>query len=44
MLHGVGDVGLGERQILKSTSDTPKLGSILYQRPEVRSKLRLDVD
>jgi hypothetical protein len=44
LLHGVGDVGLGERQVLKSTSDTPKLGSILYQRPKVRSKLRLDVD
>jgi hypothetical protein len=44
LLHSVGDVGSGECQVLKSTGDTPKLGSILYRRPRVHSKLRLDVN
>jgi hypothetical protein len=44
LLHDVGDVGLGERQVLKSTEDTPKLGSAMYRRPGVQSKLCLDVD
>jgi hypothetical protein len=44
LLLGVGDVGSGELEVLKSTGDTPKLGSVLYRRPGVRSKFRLDVD
>jgi hypothetical protein len=44
LLHGVGDVGSGERQALKSIDDTSKLGSVLYRMLEVRSKLHLDVD
>jgi hypothetical protein len=34
LLHGVCDVGSGERQVLKSTGDTPKLGSVLTGGPE----------
>jgi hypothetical protein len=44
LLHDVGDVGLGECQVLKSTNDTLKLESIFYRRPKVHSELRLDVD
>jgi hypothetical protein len=44
LLHNVGDVGSGEHHVLKITGDTPKLGSVLYRRLRVHSKLRLDVD
>jgi hypothetical protein len=44
LLHDVGDVGLGECQVLKSTNDTLKLESIFYRRPKVHGELRLDVD
>jgi hypothetical protein len=44
LLHGVGDVGSSKRQVLESSGDTPKLGSVLYRRPGVCNKLRLDVD
>jgi hypothetical protein len=44
LLHNIGDVGSGKRQILESAGDTLKLGSVLYRRPRVHSKLRLDVD
>jgi hypothetical protein len=44
LMHNIGDVELGEHQVLKSIGGTPKLGSILYRRPGVHSKLCLDVN
>jgi hypothetical protein len=42
LLHDIGDVGSSKHQVLESSCDAPKLGGVLYQRPKVRSKLRLD--
>jgi hypothetical protein len=44
LLYDVGDIRLSERQVLESTCNSPKLSDILYKRPEVCSKLLLEVD
>jgi hypothetical protein len=44
LLHGVGDVGPCEGQVLESPCNAPKLGNVLNRRPGVCSELRLKVD
>jgi hypothetical protein len=44
LLHGVGDVGPGECQVLESSCNAPELRGILNGRPRVPCQLRLDVD
>jgi hypothetical protein len=44
LLHGVGDVGPCEGQVLESPCNAPKLGNVLNRWPGVCSELRLEVD
>jgi hypothetical protein len=43
-LYGIGDVGPSERQVLQGPGDALELGGVLNRRPEIYSKLRLEVD
>jgi hypothetical protein len=44
LLHGVGDVGPCEGQVLESSCNAPKLRGVLNGRPRVPRQLRLEVD
>jgi hypothetical protein len=44
LLHGVGDVGLCECQVLESSCNAPELRGVLNGRPRVPRQLRLKVD
>jgi hypothetical protein len=44
LLHGVGDVGPCECQVLESSCNASKLRGVLNRRPRVPSQLRLEVD
>jgi hypothetical protein len=43
LLHGVGDVGPCECQVLKSSCNAPELRDVLNGRPRVPRQLRLEV-
>jgi hypothetical protein len=44
LLHGVGDVGPCECQVLESSCNAPELRCVLNGRPRVPRQLRLEVD
>jgi hypothetical protein len=44
LLHGVGDVGPCECQVLESSCNAPELRDVLNGRPRVPCQLRLEVD
>jgi hypothetical protein len=44
LLHGVGDVGPCERQVLESSCNAPELRGVLNGRPRVPCQLCLEVD
>jgi hypothetical protein len=44
LLHGVGDVGPCECQVLESSCNAPELRCVLNGRPRVPCQLRLEVD
>jgi hypothetical protein len=44
LLHGVGDVGPCECQVLESSCNAPELRGVLNGRPRVPCQLRLEVD
>jgi hypothetical protein len=44
LLHSIGDVGPCEGQVVESSCNALKLGSVMNRRPGVCSELRLEVD
>jgi hypothetical protein len=44
LLHGIGDVGSCECQVLESSCNAPKLRGVLNGRPRVPRQLHLKVD